>query len=388
MTHAASLVRGVRTIGALLCLTLAAAPPATAGAPGIDGPGSYYMFRSFDTAAPFNTEQEQACADYYGPVRNATASDLNAALFAFSGDGVTGHVENQKASYLSAAIACTAPVVNPDLLAPDPDLLEIFGMAWPPPSVIAGLSTFDARCSPAPALGQPGALLVSCRGPFGPDPSGRVVGGVATSNTISNPRNAVPGAPTGSIWTTYVVAQRGVRLPPPGGGTPPPTPDPNPGLDFYVFRTSKDATAPSSPDCPGSPPGTVVGARRSALHATAPSHVDGQLPPRLGSRAGALTVCFTSSRPSRRTAVASIELSHRGRAIRLDASGDCADFPTPAGASLSQQACNLRVDPSPEQLVGGIRGGLLTSNGLVNAGNALTAANSHVWTLALFASTA
>jgi hypothetical protein len=83
--------------------------------------------------------------------------------------------------------------------------------------------------------------------------------------------------------------------------------------------------------------------------------------------------------------VARIELSERGQHLRLDLSGDCADLATPAGDSLRQQGCNLRVMPSPDQLASGIRGGLLTSNGLVKAEDPLVAADSHVWTLALFA---
>jgi hypothetical protein len=393
-----SIVRGVRLrerlgeFGCLLTLamSLATATPAQADSHTPEpmaangGPGSYYMFRSFDTAAPFTPEQQQLCDDHYGPVRSTTASELNAALFAFTGDESTGRVEDQKASYLGPAIACAAPIVGPDLTQPDPDLLEIFGVIWPPPATLAGLSTFDAPCSPAPAVAQPGVLLVNCRGPFGPDPSGRVLGGVATSNSISNPRR-VPGAPTGSIWTTYVVTKRGAHLPPPTGGEPPSTPTPSPGLDFYVFRASKGDVAGGSPTCPSSPTATVVGARRSNLYATAPRLSDGRVPDRRGGRSGALTVCFTSAASGRRSAVARIELSERGQHLRLDLSGDCADLATPAGDSLRQQGCNLRVMPSPDQLASGIRGGLLTSNGLVKAEDPLVAADSHVWTLALFA---
>jgi hypothetical protein len=383
-----SIVRGVRLRERLWefgCLLILAMSLATAAPTQADvGPGSYYMFRSFDTGAPFTPEQQQLCDDHYGPVRRTTASDLNAGLFAFTGDPSTGYVDNQKASYLGPAIACTAPIVGPDLTQPDPDLLEIFGVIWRPPATLAGLSTFDAPCSPAPAVAQPGVLLVNCRGPFGPDPSGRVLGGVATSNSISNPHNAVPGAPTGSIWTTYVVTKRGARLPPPTGGEPPSTPTPSPGLDFYVFRASKGDVAGGSPTCPSSPTATVVGARRSNLYATAPRLSDGRVPDERGRRSGALTVCFTSAASGRRSAVARIELSERGQHLRLDLSGDCADLATPAGASLRQQACNLRVMPSPDQLSSGIKGGLLTSNGLVKAKAPLVAADSHVWTLALF----
>jgi hypothetical protein len=68
--------------------------------------------------------------------------------------------------------------------------------------------------------------------------------------------------------------------------------------------------------------------------------------------------------------------------------GDCAEYPTPAGAALRQQACNLRVMQSAAQMSSGIKGGLLTSNGLVRAGDPIAAADSLVWTLALFSSAA
>jgi hypothetical protein len=362
------------------------APTAPAGA---GDPGGYYMFRSFDAGAPFTSAQQQACTDHYGSARGAGASDLNAGLFAFTTSASTGQVENQKASYLGPGIACTAPVSSPNPSQTDPDLLEIFGVIWPPPSTLAGLSTFDAPCSPSPALTQPGVLLVNCRGSFGPGAGGRVIGGFATSNSVSNPHNAVPGAPTGSIWTTYVVAKHGTRLPPPPGGTPPATPAPSPGLDFYVFRASTGAVAAGSPDCPSSPTAPIVAARRSDLYATAPRLSDGRLPEQVaGSPSGALTVCFTSAGSGRSAAVARIELSTAGHDLSLDLSGDCAEYATPAGATLRQQACNLRVMQSAAQMSSGIKGGLLTSNGLVRAGDPIAAADSPVCTLALFSSAA
>jgi hypothetical protein len=176
-------------------------------AAGIDGPGSYYMFRSFDTGAPFTPDQQQACVDHYGA---RPWSPLNAGLFGFTGDA-HGRIVDQKASYLGPAIACTSP-------SPTPGLLELFGTTWPPGSPIAGLTSFTSQCAPSPAP-TPGVLLVNCRGSLGPDAASRVAGGFVASNTVSNPRN-LPGAPTGSLWTTYVLRDGGKPLAAPAGGVP------------------------------------------------------------------------------------------------------------------------------------------------------------------------
>jgi hypothetical protein len=311
-------------------------------------------------------------------VLGVATSNLNAGLFAFTGNPITGQVEDQKASYLGAAMACTAPA------AAAPGQLELFGSSWPLGSVVAGISTMDILCSPSPALGQPGALLVDCGGPFGADPSGRVTGGIASSNTIDNPNNAVPGAPTGSIWTTYVFSPPGVSPPPPVGGHPPPTPAPSAGLDFYVFRTSADNVSSTSSNCAGASAGAVVGARSSVLHPVSPNLADGRLPQNLGPAVGTLTVCFTSSGGISRTATAHIDVSAGGTTTQIDACGTCRESSTPASAGVRAQACDLPIDNARTSQPGGISGGLVTSLGLVRADNPLVALNSHIWTLALF----
>jgi hypothetical protein len=95
--------------------------------------------------------------------------------------------------------------------------------------------------------------------------------------------------------------------------------------------------------------------------------------------------CAGSGRSS---AVARIDLSAAGHDLSVELSGDCAEYATPAGAALRQQACNLKVMQSAAQMSSGIKGGLLTSNGLVRAGDPIAAADSPVWTLALFSSAA
>jgi hypothetical protein len=369
-THTLAVSRRFLGVAALLAVAMLAIWPAAGQAAGIDGPGSYYMFRSFDTGVPFTPDQRQACVDHYGA---RPWSPLNAGLFGFTGDA-HGRIVDQKASYLGAATACTSP-------SPTPGLLELFGTTWPPGSPIAGLTSFTSQCAPSPAP-TPGVLLVNCRASLGPDAASRVAGGFVASNTVSNPRN-LPGAPTGSLWTTYVLRDGGIPLAAPAGGVPVATPAPSPGLDFYVFRTMRDRTATRT-DCTAGD----VSTRSSALYATAPQLADGELPQGLGPQQGSLVICFTGAGAASRPAAGHIELTRGGTTLQLAVSGDCAEYATPVKSELRQQACSLRITPTADQLAAGIRGGLLTSIGLVEADEPLEPANSHIWSLALWASAA
>lgn len=360
-----------------------------AQAAGTDGPGSYFMFRSFDTGNPTTTTQDSACSNTFGAVRGAAAIKLNAAMFGFASDP-TGQVIDQKAGYLGPIYACVAPTpaLAPELTAgsgTEPvlglDLLDIFMFASP---TRVGVYQDDGPCSmlaPRFVLDQAGSLAGNCKVPLRGDPSGRIAGGLATSNSVLNVKNLVPGAPTGSIWTTYVVPKKGQVLPPPAPpGPAPATPAPSPGLEFYVFRTFQTTVAkPAS--CPGSLLAAGLGARSSVLSATAPRPSDGELVPGPLVHSGGLTLCLSGASAGSQQATAQLEVTRGGRLVHIAAAGDCRELPTPAGPSLRQQACDLEVQSSSDPAV---HGGLLTSNGLVPANAPLTTANSHIWTVSLF----
>ena len=71
---------------------------ATAAALNGDGPGHYYVFKTFDTGAPLTAEQQAACTAYFGAARYATLiSKLNAALFSFTINLGTGRSTDQTA---------------------------------------------------------------------------------------------------------------------------------------------------------------------------------------------------------------------------------------------------------------------------------------------------
>lgn len=341
---------------ALVAVVLVTALPAAAQAAGDDGPGTWFVFRTYPNGERGATpEQERRCASHFGTVRAPTALlKTNALEFVPRVDPVTGRAVSETASYLGPGFICVAPDATQDLN-------EAYAYASIP-GMGEGEGTGPCTLAPQPAAG---AVFVGCRLGLVPDPTVGLLGGFAASNTVS-----------GSIFAAYVIPQPGFAMPPyvapgeaPERGSLPNDPD------FYVFRSFAHETSAASADC-------GAGARSSPLSSTQPDLRTSALDPdELRYRDAQARLCLTGGQ----AAVAQLELHRGGEPIRVSASGDCREFPTPAGADVRQQSCSLAVQSSTAP---GFRGGLLTSTGLVPAGSRLDVAGSHVWVLSLLADAA
>lgn len=338
--------------------------PDTSGNSGLDGPGSYAVFRTLDSGNPATAEQNRRCDEYFGQVRSSTTiARLDARLFAFRSDPETGRLVDQTASYLGPGFICLAPAANEEGL----EAYAYTGLQD------LGESTGTGPCALAPVLASPGAAFVNCKLAIHPDPAIGLLGGMATSNSMANPTSETElGAPTGSVWTAYLVRKPGVVPYDPPSVPVPPVP-PMEGLDFYVFRAFDTTTSTDGAEC------RLSGARASSMSAVQPDPRNGLLNPReKPTRDAGATLCLHDSG----TATALVTLTRGGRQVEIVAAGDCQDFPTPAGPDIRQQACKLSIQSSTAP---GARGGLITTIGLVPAGAPLETANSHIWTISLFA---
>lgn len=340
-----------------------------------DGPGRYYVFKTFDTGAPLTAEQQAACTAYFGAARYATLiSKLNAALFSFTIDLGTGRSTDQTAGYLGPGLICIGA-------GADAAGTEAFATTALPG---VGTATANGPCALSPIAALPGVLFASCTLQLQPDAAQGSLGGMAASNSVSNNAGLSDDVPkTGSIWTAYVVRTPGAPTPPDAPpGTIPVVPDSN--LDFYLYRAFDELRSADAAACRLTGVTQVLGARSVALSAVQPVLRNGALDPTpVLNEDARLTLCFTGATTSgMRDAVAQMSLKRGGKPVQLTARGSCRDFPTPAGAAFLQQTCKLDVDTSS---IAGFVAGQLTLSGLVEAGEPLKSANSNVWTLSVVA---
>jgi hypothetical protein len=128
------------------------------------------------------------------------ALELDAELFSFAVDPANGLVDDTRDHLVRVGpgFLCLAP-------SPDGLRLDSYGFA-----VLEGLAApleleFAGPCDLAPVPAQPGAAFFNCKLDVLPDLTRGILGGFATSNSIVNPKNLVPGNPTGSVWTVYVI---------------------------------------------------------------------------------------------------------------------------------------------------------------------------------------
>lgn len=355
--------------GLFLVVLLVACPAAASAEADIDGPGRYYVFRTLDSGDPPTAEQDASCDAHFGPRAALARVRLNARLFGFRVDPLTSRLVDQAASVLGPGFICGAPVAGRD------DVFEAYAYAALPG---AGTGEATGTCGVQPAIGQPGADYFTCRLALRPDPTTGAAGGLLTSNSIVNPGNAVPGTPTGSVWTAYVVGR-------PGAASPTPPQEPGqapegdvPGADFYVMRAFETGTPPSSPVC-GPATATI---RTATLSSVEPDIASGLIPE--DARyvpVGALTVCYGGTDGHRRPATAAVQLGAPSDPLTVTAQGECRETATPAGDRLRQQSCSLAV---PVDLGEGVRGGMITSNGLVSAEEPTASVNAAVWTISIF----
>lgn len=363
------MVARAAVIIAACALAVMGHPGPAAADPALDGPGRYYVFRTLDSGNDPTAEQNAACEGYFGSRASAAVIRLNAGLFGFRVDPLTGRLVDQAASVLGPGFICGAPVLGRD------DVVEAYAYATLPG---AGKGEATGTCGLQPAIGQPGALHFTCHLGLRPDDPTGVVGGLLSSNSIVNPGNLVPGSPTGSVWTAYIVRRSGA----PAASAPPASaqkpPGDVPGADFYLTRAFDSQTPSAAPACGAS----TAAIRTATLRSVQPDPATGAIPD--GARyvtVGSLTVCYAAAGGGRRSATVEVRLGPASDPLVISAQGDCRDQPSPAGADVNLQSCALTV---PASLRDGVRGGMVTSSGLVPAGEPAGAANAAVWTISLF----
>lgn len=355
-------VRPVLT-GLLLAFAIATVSATAAEAAGQDGPGSFYMFRTRDTTEPATAAQNANCKSYFGTVRYSTIiTRLNAALYSPATDPATGRIVDQTAAPLGPGFICSAPGANLD------GILEAYAY-----TALPGMGTVYANgpCSPEPVFPAPGAIVASCRLKPRPDASVGVTGGLITSNSIVNQTpDTAPDTPTGSVWTAYIT---GTPVP---SSTPTPVVEPPgdeaPGINFFLARSSKTATSTSTRNCDG----PAMFARKSTLTSVQPDPGTSEISPVSGPVIGSLLVCYTIPVVGAYFGTAKATLQGKDGPISFTMAGRCANVGTSAG---NAQSCSFSV-------TSGVKGGMITSNGLASSWFPQTANSASMWTFALFGS--
>ncbi|MEH3052477.1 MAG: hypothetical protein PGN13_00520 [Patulibacter minatonensis] len=333
-------------------------------------PVSYYTFRTRDTGAPATTEQNTRCNTYFGIRSLTTITRLNALLFAFKGDPASGRLVDQTANLLGPGFICAAPKLSTD----EVDAYAYSSLPGP------GLVEATGPCGLEPVAVNGSPLILNCALAVKPIPAKNVLGGLITSNSLVNVLDRSENAPTGSVWTAQVVGD--VQNTGGGTGTVPPTIKPDtPGLDFYSLRsTGEQDVAPSTVDCTAAGlEAKPIAVRTANLVVAEPDQTTGRIPDASGPSVGKLTTCFVRPVTGGYRAFAVAELKvPGGRTIKVTARGDCRTTATVAGSGLRGQACALSVRKAS------VQAGLITSNGLINAGEPASSADHAVWTFALF----
>ncbi len=344
----------------LVAFAIIAAAATHAEADGQDGPGSYYVFRTRDTTQPATDEQNAKCKSYFGSIRYGTViTKLNAALYSPTVDQSTGRVTDQTAAPLGPGFICSAPALNLD------GILESFAY-----TALPGMGTVYASgpCSPEPVFPALGALSASCRLKPKADPAVGVTGGLITSNSVVNELPEVsPSAPTGSVWTAYVTGTPQPSSDPPGVVNPP---EDAPGLTFFIARAAQASTSTSTRKC-GVP---ALFARTTTLSSVQPDPGTSKLPSESGPAIGSLLVCYTAPLIGAFVATAKASLTGPHGPLSIDMVGRCANVSTSAG---NAQSCSLKA-------TSGVKGGLITSNGLARAFEPQKANNAAIWTFTLY----
>lgn len=347
----------------LLAFAIAAYGSSVAEAAGQDGPGSFYVFRTRDTTQPATAAQNANCKSYFGATRYSTViTRLNAALYSPTTDPATGRVTDQTAAPLGPGFICSAPGLNLD------GILESYAY-----TALPGMGTVYANgpCSPEPVFPALGAIVASCRLKPRPDPAVGVTGGLITSNSIVNQTpELAPDTPTGSVWTAYVTGTPIPSTDPPTVVTPPG--DEAPGINFFIARSVRAASSTSTRNCSA----PALFARTSTLTSVQPDPATSRIPDADGPEIGKLLVCY--SVPVIGAWVATAKATLRGAAgpVNFSMAGRCANVGTSAG---NAQSCSFSV-------TSGVKGGMITSNGLADPVLPQNARNASIWTFALFGS--
>ncbi len=344
----------------MLAGTSSASQPAIAAPTTLDGPGSYYVFRTLDSGQTPPAAQNDSCRSYFGALRATTVVEkLDARLYSFTSDQQSGFLTNQTAQLLGPGYLCLAPGFS------GADILEGYANTSLPG---VGRTDMHGHCGVQPLLAQLGSAVVDCDLTIVPNGQ-NITGGVATSSSIGNPLN-LAGAPTGSVWTAYVTGSVTSSVPAPVSGGKPDTGN----TQFTVTREVNSVALPPSSACAG-------GKRTTELHAVqtdpATSKVVGTPGPAV---AGTATICYSKPAAPDFTATLSLTLNGVSPALSVTSSGHCRQQALPTVTGSVQQSCGFAI---PLDILRGLNGGLVTTSGLVPAASPAGSANSAVWSVSL-----
>jgi hypothetical protein len=333
--------------------------------------GAYYVFRTRDTGEKPTKDQNSRCDKFFGLRGLTTLTRLNALLFAYESNAATGRIENQTKSLLGPGFLCGVPNVSLSGVTVDAYAYS----SLPGPGLVEG----DGNCAIAPVMVNNLPLVLNCALQIKKDATKGIVGGLITSNSLVNTINRSDSAPTGSVWTANVIGS--ATNSGGGSGTVPPEIKPEtPGLDFFVTRTRDEVVSTGeSEECHRAGlAATPLAIRTTNLAVAQPDPNSGRVPDVPGAAVAKMTVCYAYSNKAGYRAFAIADLKTSLGPFSVRASGDCKTLPTAAGTAYRAQACSLTVKS------GAAKGGLITSNGIIESGKPASAASSAVWTFALF----
>ncbi|MDO9354730.1 MAG: hypothetical protein Q7T55_13615 [Solirubrobacteraceae bacterium] len=349
----------------------AAAPVAQQAALAPADAGAYYVFRTRDTGEKPTKDQNSRCDKFFGLRGLTTVTRLNALLFAYESNAATGRIENQTKSLLGPGFICGVPNVSLSGITVDAYAYS----SLPGPGLVEG----DGNCAIAPVMVNNLPIVLNCALQIKKDATKGIAGGLITSNSLVNTINRSDSAPTGSVWTANVIGS--ATNTGGGSGTIPPDIKPEtPGLDFFVTRTRDEVvTTGESEECRRAGlAATPLAIRTTNLAVAQPDPNSGRVPDAAGAAVAKMTVCYAYSNKIGYRAFAIADLKTALGPFSVRASGDCKNLPTAAGTAYRAQACALTVKS------GAAKGGLITSNGLIESGKPASAASSSIWTFALF----
>ncbi len=380
MPLARSRRHALTALSAVVALTLAiigaASPGADAAAPAAQvalapaDAGTYYVFRTRDTGKAATAEQNNRCNKQFGLRALTTVTRLNALLFSFEANPGTGRLQNQTANLLGPGFICGVP--SNGKRGNDVDAYAYSSLPGP------GLVEATGPCGIAPVAVANFPIVLNCALQVKKNEAKGITGGLITSNSLVNTINRTASAPTGSVWTAHVIGSASNT----GGGTgtvPPSIKPETPGLDFFVTRTRDEVETADSPECHRAGlAARPLAVRQVNLAVAQPDLDSGRVPDVPGATVAKMTVCYAYVSNVGYKAFAIADLKTALGTFPVRANGDCRNVSTAAGAMFRGQACSLAVVGGPA------KGGLITSNGLIESGKPASAATSGVWTFALF----
>ena len=121
--------------------------------------------------------------------------ELDADLFAVGIDTTTGRVINENIGRIGPGFICATSSGGGNRF----DAYAFATIGALPEVELVG------PCDLVPVAAQPGAAFFNCKLLVARDTDNGIIGGFASSNSVVNPGDVVPGNPTGSLWTGYIV---------------------------------------------------------------------------------------------------------------------------------------------------------------------------------------